>query len=510
MKKHLFFLAALALPLVPAAHATINPAIVSADAKWLVYADLNALRAGAIGKELIAMGEKAQLDTGNGKVGVDWQKLLATIGSATAYGANISPDPKQIDGTLIVQGTADLRKIAESVLIQANLAHPENVAEVKDLPFPAYALKDSKPSPKPKDAPAPAEDSAEAKGKSAEASAATTVKHSPPVEVIIAFPPEQIVIVSKSKPQILKARDVFRGSAPSLAKSLSSPLGRFVEASNGAYLFAASTVPAEKFFPHDGPQARIVKMADAGSLALGERGENTFAHSEMIASSDEMAEKLMKILQGMTAMMSLAETSDKQLAEFLNSAAVNRNGDTVSLDLQYSSTRLAAMIKSLQQTQASRAPDRGPRPTPMVNGKSLAEWTAAAGPANADGSPGPVTLRTIEKVALKNGTILTLARQNNGGKNVRYDRIEIVPADGSGAALTFRPGFMRTAGPRGNWQQFEFPGADGTYTLKVAYLNDPDGKATFAVSAKDPRTETPAAASAPSPSPLVPQPKILK
>jgi hypothetical protein len=287
----------------------------------------------------------------------------------------------------------------------------------------------------------------------------------------------------------VKARDVFRGSAPSLAKASGSPLAKFVQSSEGAYLFAASTVPAEKFFNDDAPQARIVKMANAGSLALGERGEGasayTFAHSELNAASDQMAEKLMKILQGMTAMLSLAETSDKQLAEFLNSTAVDRKGDVVTLDLSYSSARLVTMIKGLQQKQQPTSIDRAAQRTAqMVNGKSLAEWTAEAGPAIPEGTQAPVATRTIENVALKSGTLLTLARSSNGGKNVRYDRIEVTPAAG-GSPLVFRSGFLRTAGPRGNWQQLEFPGADGTYTLKVYYVNDPDGKATFAVSAKD-------------------------
>ncbi len=495
MNKRLLFLTALAFPLLSAARAgaTVNPATVSADAKWLVYADLNALRGSAIGKELIGMAEKAQLDTGNGKIGVDWQKLLATIGSATAYGSSISQDPKQIDGALVIQGTADLRKIAESFLIQANLAHPEDVTELTDLPFPAYALKNAGAKPAAKETPDAK------KAKPAEA-----------LEVVIAFPPEPIVVVSKSKPQILKARDVFRGAAPSLAKTPSSPLAKFVHASDGAYLFAASTVPAEKFFPDDAPQARIVKMANAGSMALGERGESTFIHSELTASSDQMAEKLMKILQGMTAMMSLAETSDKQLAEFLNSAAVSRNRDIVTLDLAYSSARLATMVKSLQQQQQQQQGGPPNRTAQMLNGKAIAEWKAELSAPYAEGSPAPITVRTVENVTLKNGALLTLARLSNGGKSVRYDHIEVMAADGASAPLTFRPGFMRIGGPRGNWQQFEFPGADGTYTLKIFYVNDPDGKATFAVSAKDPHSDTPDAAPAPSRSPLMPQPKSSK
>lgn len=480
MKKHFLLFAALALPLLPVSRlsAAINPSVVPADARWIVYADLNALRESAIGKELVSLIEKSQVarfNTGAGKVGIDWQKLLATIGTATAYGTNLSTDPKDIDGALVVQGTADLRKIAESLLIQINLAEPNIVAELTDLPFPAYAIKEPKPKAR----------KGEADGKPE-----ATVKAAPtaaPMEVIIAFPPEPVIVVSKSKPQILKARDVVRGSAPSLATAASSSLKKFLPAASGAYLFSASTVPAGKLFPEDGPQGRVLKMASAGALAFGERGENTFAHSELIASNDQMAEKLVKILQGMTAMLSLAETSDKQLAEFLDSAVVNRNGETVTLDLAYSSARLAQMIKQLQEPAPARGPDRGgpSRLPPMVNGTPLAEWQSEPGGAAVEGSPETLAWRTIENVALVNGTLFTLAR-SSPNRSSRYDRIEIVPAAGAGAPLVFRPEFMRTAGARGNWAQFQFPGADGLYTLKVAYVADPAGKASYAVSIKDP------------------------
>src|SRR5205085_371316 len=105
-----------------------NPAIVSSDATWLIHADFNALRDSTLGKEIVSLVEtNASLPIAGTKIGINAPKVLATIGSLTAYGANLSSDPKQIDGTLVVQGTADLRKILESVLIQANLANPEEV-----------------------------------------------------------------------------------------------------------------------------------------------------------------------------------------------------------------------------------------------------------------------------------------------------------------------------------------------------------------------------------------------
>jgi hypothetical protein len=99
--------------------AAFDPATVGADSQWVVYADLNALRASVIGKQLVDFAEKAQADATKGVVGIDFQKLAATVGSMTAYGSNFSKDPKDLDGALIIQGTADLRKIAEAALVQA-------------------------------------------------------------------------------------------------------------------------------------------------------------------------------------------------------------------------------------------------------------------------------------------------------------------------------------------------------------------------------------------------------
>lgn len=466
MKKYFSWLAVFTLPLclavlvlplsvVPSASAAFSPAIVGADAQWVVYADLNSLRDSTLGKQLIETAQKAQFQVANGTVGVDVPKVLATVGTITAYGTNMSTDPKKLDGTLVVQGTPDLRKIVESLLLQATIGSPKDVSEVTDLPFPAYAI----------------------------TSHSNAANSAPAMEVVIAFPPEPIVLVSKSRAQILKARDVFRGSADSLAKARSSQLTKLLGGAPNALLFAASVVPSEKIFPDNGPQARILQMANASAIALGERGPDIFAHVDLSASSSAMAEKLMKILEGLTAMLSLAETTDKQLMEFLNSTTVARNGDMVTLDLSYSSARLAQMVQNLQQAQKPPEP-RPARASMMISGKALAEWHAEA----ATDAPDKITTatRTIENVALKNGTTITFGRQSNGGKNIGFDRVEITPADGTDAPLVFRSEFMKVFGSRGNMAQFQFPGADGTYTLKVTYRNDPDGKATYAVSLKDP------------------------
>ncbi len=432
------------------AHASLNPAHVAADARWVVHVDLEALRASAIGQELVAAVEKEQAAATVGGVGLNVAKLLQTIGSLTAYGSNLDKDPTKIDGALIVQGTADFRKIAESLLLQGTIAQPKIFTEDTSFPFPAYAV---------------AEPNSKAEGK---------------IAVVVAFPPEPIVIISKSKDQLMRARDVFRGSAPSLAKTPGSPLHRLGAHAARAYLYAATVVPAENVFPQNAPQTRMLQLAGAGSLALGEHGENTFAHAELVASSSSNADKLAKILQGMTAALSFAETTDKALADFINSTTVARNGDTVTLDLAYSTARLTAMAQSLRKPEAPAAP----KVAPITSGRTLAEWTApaVAGSDSADAS------HAIENAELKNGATISLGWRGNGGKGVRFQRVEIAPA-GGGAPLVFRADMMRAAG-RGNMAQFAFPGADGAYSLKVTYATDPEGKAACAVSIRDPKPAT--------------------
>jgi hypothetical protein len=454
MKINLLRTALLALPFLPSGvlQAAYNPALVGADARWVIYADLNGLRASVVGKELVNAVEKAQADATGGMVGIDVHKLLMTVGSVTAYGTNLAPKASAIDGTLVAQGTADLRKIAESLMLQGTLAQPDVFSEVKDLPFPAYAIDDPK------------------------------AKGGDRMQLIVAFPPEPIVLVSKSKAQLLKARDVFRGTAPSLQKSPDSPLNKLATRAANAFLFTATVVPTEPLFPKNAPQARILQLASSGAISFGERGTDTFAHAELLASSDDNAERLMKILQGIASMISLAETSDRQLTEFLNSTSVSRDKDTVTLDLAYSSTRLTQMVQNVQTQAMAKPANRTPS---ITSGPVMAEWGGDETPAPSGTYTGEISTHTVTNVNLTNGSTITIGRALNGGKNARFTAVEVASANGSGAPLVFKPEFMRNV--RGNMWQFPFPGADGTYSLKISFVPDPEGKTKYAVSVAEPK-----------------------
>jgi hypothetical protein len=473
------------------ARAEFNPAIVSADAQWVVSVDLNELRDSTLGKELLALAQKQiEINTGqNGPAGgvaigdlrINFQKTFEMVGSVTAYGSNFSSDPKLIDGALVIQGTADLRKIVEAAALQATLTMPDKVAEVKDLPFAAYSIGG---------------------------------------EVFVAFPPEPFILVSKSKARLLNARDVVRGAAPSLVQASSSRLAALLAKSGRTYVVAASIAPTDKLFTADGPQARILQLASSGMIAIGEEEAKTVAHLQLVANSDEMADKLLKIVQGMVAMMSLAETSDRQLADFLQSAVVDKQDRTVSVQLAYSSERLVQLMQNIQQqmkplavTTARSAPVV---PPPVTPGRVVAQWSADLAPSNT--APGADLLvdYAVENVRLVNGATITLSsRRDLSGQRdpasrrdrsdvATFDYVDILPASGAGPALHFEAENMRLQSYRvqpapyasrgkllalrGSYgtAQFDFPGEDGDYQIHVHYVEQPPGKTSMVVNVKDP------------------------
>lgn len=458
----------LCLPAIPASVAVAAPLsnVIAGDARWALNLDLGAVRETSIGKELLASLTAAQPGFANGQIKIDFNKVFATVTSFTAYGTNFTPDPQAIDGALIVQGTPEMRKIVDGLIAETLVSQPERLTEIKDLPFEAYSI-----------------------------------NH----DVIVGLPKEGIVLMSKSRSSLLRAYDVILGKTPSLHQS-SSTLKELLPRDSGAFLVAASIVPPEALAGSNAPQARILQMTNAGSVAIGEASKQIYVHLKLVATTDDMADKLTKIVQGMAAMVSLAETSDKQLEEFVKSVSTERHDKTVNVSLAYSSERLAQMIATAQS---------GSHPSPTQkksesDSKTITTWSAdqqlgGGGPLGAD----MLVTRTIPDVKLSTGTVVSLSVQRAEGQIGpgdlgRIDYVEIVPQQPNATPLHFEAERMIMSGyhavaadyasggklavlnNRYGSVRFEFPGADGTYTVKVRYLDDPNGSATFTLKTQEP------------------------
>ena len=462
MKNVLPLLCSAAMAVLPlsSSHAALDPKIVSADARWLLHVDFNLLRQSEIGRTLLETATKNHPPEKDGPVHVDFQKVLATVGRATAYGANFAHDPQLIDGTLVVEGTADLRKIAEGYVAQAMVSTPDSVTEIKDLPFEAYAI-----------------------GR----------------DVFVGFPKEPIILISKVKAQLTRAYELYQGKGASMAKAAASPLRDLVPSTSDAFLVAASVVPGESVAPEAGPHARLMKLAQSASVTVGERDKMTFANIKLLADSGDTADKLQKIVQGLTAMASLANTDNHDLEEFMKSVTVERQNLAVVLKLSYASERLGGMIKTLQQQDHARVVHVGP----SASGKLIAEWKADQDLGVNEPAESSRAVHTVENVHLSAGTIIRLTGRNDAGEQARIDYVEIQPSAG-GNALKFEAEYMKLNRYRvEDWPaasggkaivaragtgaaELQFPGAPGDYTLKVHYFDEADGKSTFTVRIEDP------------------------
>jgi hypothetical protein len=449
--------------------AAIDAGSASADARWLLQLDLNELRQTTLGQNLLELlAQNAPANHNNLGIQIDFQKLLATVGRATAYGVNFEKDPKEIDGALIIEGTDDLRKIAEGYIAQALISDPERTVEIKGLPFEAYQING---------------------------------------DVFLGFPKEPIVLVSKMKPQLVRAYEVYRKKSPSIAETKSAPLHGLIPSGANVFLVAGSVVPSEDFTNQAGPQARLIKMARAGSIAVGEKDKFAFANLRLMASDSEMADKLQKIVQGLTAMVSLAHTDDKDMDDFLKSVTVERENLSVRVNLSYPSTRLVELIKQRRSSHVEMNNSGPHHHHREPKGKLVAEWKADQNLGSGTPSEATLVTHTIEHLHLPSGAVLHLVGAANAGEHARIDFVDIRPVDGPAAPLKFEAEYMKLDGYQVEDQEaasagkliktdssnavaeFQFPGASGEYTVDIRYCDENDGVSTYKLYVEEPNVE---------------------
>lgn len=454
-------------------HAAFDPTIVPADSQWLVYLNFNTLRESELGRQMVEMIPVAEMTQGDDAIRPNIPKIFETVGSITAFGRDFPRNPQSANGALILQGTPDLRTIVEGLMAQLTVMHPEGVAEVADLPFEAYSIQ----------------------GGNAAVGA----------QVMVALPPEPIVVVSKSREQLLNALEVFRENAPSM-RTERSALAALIPQTGAYYMIAASNVPSSTMFPANAPQSRILQMAKSAAIAVGEEADRVVARLQLDASTDDLAVKLEKIVDGVIAMASLAETNDQRLNEFIQSFDSTREGRTIRIELSYPTARIMEMIQTVTTP---------PPPTPSAAaqtlsppGSELDRWVADQNPGDLGAGPTGFLTHTIENVRLQPGTLIVLSSIRGDGENGRFDYVDVVPAGGE-QPVRLEAEYMRLNNYRvesvshasggeviiiegsPSDARTQWSGGAGDYTLQVRYVDENDGASTFAVSLIEP--EIPAA-----------------
>ena len=457
-------LAGLALMLAaPATRAELDLDIVPASSKWVVYADFEALRESELGQAIVDRIPAFDLAGNDSPIQPDVARIMETVGRATAFGRDLSGQHDRMDGAMILEGTSALRSIAEGLVAQISLSDPDEVVELTDLPIEAHRV------------------------------------HG---EIVVGFPEEPIILVARSSERLMEVLETFRGQRDSLAKR-SGELSNLLPSTSDYYLYATSVVPsAEIVGDENTPQARVLQMTRAASFLVGEDGENAVVRVRLEAGDNGVAEKLEKILLGLTAMLSLAESNDEDLTEFINSVSVDRDERQISLQLAYSTSRVLAMVEEhLQAAEQAHSQANDYHAEDLwVEGELVAEWVAdAESPADAPAA-NSFFVHTSDPVSLKTGDLVIVTAAAHNGEHARVDFVDLIPVDSGASRIRHEAEFLRLENYHIESSEHASGGelitnhggratarlrvaeSPGMYRIAVGYVDESDGAGPFKLS----------------------------
>jgi hypothetical protein len=461
----------LALPFIPS-HAAIDPGVVPIESKWVVYADFAKMRDSGIGQELLATLEEQNLFGDDAAMRPNVSAIMMTIGRITAFGDQITEDPEKMDGAMIIEGSDKLRKIADGLIAHLLLNEPDSIEELKELPFEAYRIAG---------------------------------------EVVVGMPAEPIIITSRSKERMLESLGVYRGTGTSL-KQAKGALTPMLPPGDAYYLFGASVVPSPEMENGNSPQARILKMTQAAAVRIGETGDNLVANAMLVADSSETADRLGKIINGMAALLSLAQSSEADLVAFVESVKVEQIDRSVTLQMAYPTAQLIELARANmeKESRAEKKQEEAEDAVFSMPGELLAEWTADQDLGGPQSTATNFVTHDAGVVMLQPGSIITVGSRIQGSEGARVDYLEITPVANPSLTQKHEIEFMRLMnyrieksdyasggelvvardGHRGIGQaRLQFVGPEGEYRIAVRFVDENDGEARFKVSVEQPSAE---------------------
>ncbi|RKX35070.1 MAG: hypothetical protein DRP71_04870 [Verrucomicrobia bacterium] len=298
-------LAAVTVATSPLSASDVRTESVSAEAKWLLHLNLDAFRETSIGSHVFDSVIKPRADETPMGFRIKTEDIYEGIHAITAYGNTYQVDTDAI-GVLLVRTEPNLKSIFEAALIQQEAAGGEapDIRTIRTDPYTVYTLGN---------------------------------------ELFAAILPQDFVVISKSLDQLVIAVDVIEDRAPGLDESDSDFSG--MARADGSFFFLAT---AEGFNQSNAipPQARVLKMAEAARLVLGERSDDLFLNLALMAQNEKMRDQLAKIIQGLLALVSLTQIDNQDLAELALNTEVESRGREVSVAITYPVERVLQLVKS--------------------------------------------------------------------------------------------------------------------------------------------------------------------
>jgi hypothetical protein len=287
----------------PAVAGSIPTQEIPADAKWLLHLDAGQFRASKVGGYFITeMLEKQlsrpmqELQT-KFKLDVNLEKIIGGINSITIYGTDYQS--AQDHAVLLIRTSPEIEKILVGFLAGMALAGtnaPVQVTQSQEGNVSFYDIKNA---------------------------------------AYCAVLPGKVIAVGRSREITEKAAKVLAGQAPALTSG--AAFGGFGDTKEAFFFLGV----AEGFNAGNGlpPQAKLLQVADAGRVAVGEDAKQLFLNLALRGKTPEAVMQMQQVMQGILAIGSLSQPQDKDVAQLLQSVKVSTTDNFVNVHVEYPADR---------------------------------------------------------------------------------------------------------------------------------------------------------------------------
>jgi hypothetical protein len=294
--------------IVPLCLSLLHPAVagsipnqeISADAKWLLHLDAGQFRASKVGGYFITEVLEKQFSRPMQelqtrlKLDVNLEKIIGGINSITIYGTDYQS--AQDHAVLLIRTSPEIEKIVVGFLAGMALAGtnaPMRVTQTQEGNVSIYDMQNA---------------------------------------AHCAVLPGQVIAVGRSREITEKAAKVLAGKAPALTSG--AAFGGFGDTKEAFFFLGV----AEGFNEGNGllpPQAKLLQVADAGRVAVGEEANRVFLNLALRGKTPEAVMQMQQVMQGIIAIGSLSQPQDKDVAQLLQSIKVSTTDNFVNVRVDY-------------------------------------------------------------------------------------------------------------------------------------------------------------------------------
>jgi hypothetical protein len=155
------------------------------------------------------------------------------------------------------------------------------------------------------------------------------------------FYKDELIVMGSGLDAVKQEVDVLKGKAKSATGEIFSQAAL---SAKGAFLQAAGRRVGEMVEGED-PQAAALKQSDQLGVAIGENDGNFYVDVGLVAKSEEAAQAITKMLDGILAFISLPNEEQPKLVELAKNIKINCEGKNVKVKFESAPEMVVQFLK---------------------------------------------------------------------------------------------------------------------------------------------------------------------